>query len=94
MSAIQPKITPLLLSESEAAAVIGVSPAYLYRLRAKLIPASQNPPPPPPYIMLGKRFKYRPADLQAWIDGMAEGSVRAVKRGRPTKAETQRRLAA
>jgi predicted DNA-binding transcriptional regulator AlpA len=92
MSATTPETVSSLLSEHEAAALLGVSRAYLYRLRTSMIPAYQNPPPAPRHLRIGKRIKYRPADIQAWIDGISDGSLRAVRRGRPTKAETARRL--
>ncbi len=90
MSAVQNPVSPFLLSEAEAAELLGISADYLYRLRIGKIPASRNPPPVPRHLRIGKLIRYRPADIDAWLDAMASGT--AVRRvGRPTKAEAARR---
>jgi len=53
--------TELLLTQSEAAQVLGVRPATLNFWRAR----GEGPP----FVRISKRcVRYRCADLQAWID--------------------------
>lgn len=90
MSAVPNPVSPFLLSEAEAAELLGISADYLYRLRIGKIPASRNPPPVPRHLRIGKLVRYRPADINAWLDALANG-VDVRRRGRPTKAEAARR---
>lgn len=90
MSAVQNPVSPFLLSEAEAAELLGISADYLYRLRIGKIPASRNPPPVPRHLRIGKLIRYRPTDIDAWLDAMAN-EVDVRRRGRPTKAEAARR---
>lgn len=52
----------LLLSEREAALVLGVSVRHLHSLRKR---------GDIPYVLLGRRVLYSPAALKAWIENRA-----------------------
>ncbi|MBB2164685.1 helix-turn-helix domain-containing protein [Gluconacetobacter sp. 1b LMG 1731] len=74
-----------MLTEAEAAERLGVCRAFLQRLRLGKIPPSNNPPGAPPHIRLGNMVKYRPADIDAWLDALSDRT--ATRRGGwPTEA--------
>jgi excisionase family DNA binding protein len=56
-----PTVPPLesLLTETQAAPVIGVSPRTLQAWRVR--------GGGPPFVKAGRNVRYRPADLQAWM---------------------------
>lgn len=58
-----------LWSECEAAAVIGVSAQSLSRWRKAGIG--------PPYLRLGRKVRYRPGDVSAWIDSQVQNPIAA-----------------
>ena len=74
MDALTPSIGPqssparLLLSEREAAAVMGVSVRLMLDLRNN---------DGLPFVRIGARVMYRPADLAAWVDGRRTSSTTA-----------------
>ncbi|WP_408906079.1 helix-turn-helix transcriptional regulator [Nguyenibacter vanlangensis] len=87
-------LDPIVLTERQAAARLGLSADYLYRLRVdgprRRSSAEQPLPPGPTYLRIGRRIVYRPADLDAWLAALADGSVYARQsrgRGRPRKSE-------
>jgi len=53
--------TPFLLDKRETAKLIGVSVRTLDRL-------IRDPDNPLPHVPVGRFIKFRPADVQAWID--------------------------
>ncbi|MBS1043763.1 helix-turn-helix transcriptional regulator [Gluconobacter cerinus] len=85
-------ITPLVLTERQAAHRLGLSTDYLYRLRTdgpRRRSSKEHPLPPGPAVLrIGRRVFYRPADLDAWLAALADGSSYARQsrgRGRPRK---------
>lgn len=87
---------PILIDEKQAAARLGLSADYLYRLRTngpRRRSSKDMPlPPGPAFLRIGRRIAYRPADLDKWLDDMASGFARVSRRrGRPTKAEKAQR---
>lgn len=57
-------LAQLLLTRDEAAAVLRISPRFLWsKTKAKEIPC----------IKIGKCVRYRLSDLAAWLDGQEKG---------------------
>lgn len=54
-----------LLNEATAAAVIGMSVAFLRRGRLEGMVGNNTPPPP--HFKLGRTVRYLRADLDAWV---------------------------
>jgi predicted DNA-binding transcriptional regulator AlpA len=84
-----------LLTEKQAASILGLTPDFLYRIRAgKGKPCARfHMPMPPPHVRFGRTVRYRRQDLDRWLDALASGSGYPTRRGRPTKAESLRRAA-
>jgi hypothetical protein len=57
--------TPLLLSDKDAAAFIGVSTSYLRKSRCDGVIANRTQAPP--FVRVGGRVLYRRSDLVAWV---------------------------
>lgn len=81
---------PIVLTERQAAHRLGLD--YLYRLRTdgpRRRSSTERPLPPGPTVLrIGRRIFYRPADLDAWLAALADGSIYARQsrgRGRPRK---------
>ena len=64
------KEVPLLLSEAEAAKLLGVSVSFLRKGRMEGQIGQRTPPPP--HVELGKRRLYRADSLRVWLDSLAE----------------------
>ncbi|MFT9447442.1 helix-turn-helix transcriptional regulator [Gluconobacter japonicus] len=82
----------ILINEKQAAARLGLSTDYLYRLRTsgpRRRSSKDMPlPPGPAFLRIGRRVAYRPADLDKWLDDMSSGFARTSRRrGRPTKVK-------
>jgi hypothetical protein len=60
---------PLLLSDKQAALVLGVSRGYLQKARCENTHHGRTPAPP--FVEIGGRRYYRTADLTAWVNGLA-----------------------
>lgn len=86
----------LLLTEDQAAAMLGVSPSMLIKLRAACR-HNANGRQGPAYVKLGKSVRYRIADLEAWVENSivrpATSPARPT-RGRPRKTEPSDAVAA
>ena len=54
------------LSEQDAAAYIGMSPAYLQRDRCEGVVGNRTPGPP--FYRIGRRILYKQSDLDAWLE--------------------------
>ncbi len=79
----QPTPSPvarLLLSELEAAAVLGVSVRTMLTLRAR---------DRLPFVRLGTRVLYRPGDLAAWVDARRTIATGTVNTGTTTAARLE-----
>ncbi|MBM4232205.1 MAG: helix-turn-helix domain-containing protein [Gammaproteobacteria bacterium] len=61
-----------LMTDSEAAKILGVSASFLRKARS--IGVLGNSTPPPPHVQLGRAIRYRRSDLDRWLD------ARVVKR--------------
>lgn len=57
---------PELISESEAARALGVSPSTIKQ--ARLHRLTSNPLRDLPYIKIGRSVRYRRSDITAWIE--------------------------
>lgn len=55
-----------LLTDTEAAEILGVSAAFLRK--ARCIGTLGRATPPPPHIQLGRAVRYRRSDLDRWLD--------------------------
>ena len=64
---------PLLLTPEEAAKTLRISKSYLYELK------SRNRIP---YVKVGANLRFRPEDLQAFVDKLAAESRREQERQR------------
>lgn len=62
---------PLLLTPDEAATMLRISKSYLYELK------SRNRIP---YIKVGSNLRFRPQDLQSFVDKLAAESKREQER--------------
>jgi predicted DNA-binding transcriptional regulator AlpA len=63
---------PELLTDDEAAAYLGVSASFLRKTR--MTGARQDKAPPPPFVRIGRLVRYRPKDLDAWLESrLVEG---------------------
>jgi hypothetical protein len=78
-----PPFPPEWFEEDEAAAYIGMSVPFL--AMGRITGDIGNRTIPPPYYKLGKRVKYRRADLDAWL---AERRVERVKNSNTALAPT------
>ena len=65
-----------LLSTPEAAKYIGMSEGYLRQIRSKADARNRFRTPGPVYLRLGRKIRYRRADLDEWL---AAREVRATE---------------
>jgi hypothetical protein len=59
---------PLMLNETEAAAVLGVSISFLRKGRCDGLLKHRTPAPP--FVAIGGRRYYRTADLKLWVENL------------------------
>lgn len=57
---------PELLTDDEAAAFLGVSASFLRKSR--MVGARKDKAPPPPFVRIGRLVRYRPEDLNKWLE--------------------------
>jgi predicted DNA-binding transcriptional regulator AlpA len=57
---------PELLTDAEAAAFLGVSASFLRKSR--MTGARKDKTPPPPFVRIGRLVRYRPEDLNKWLE--------------------------
>ncbi|MDR2522948.1 MAG: hypothetical protein LBC93_04525 [Synergistaceae bacterium] len=71
---------PLLLNETQAASILGVSVSYLRKGPASylrkghhngLLRLLKQRAPAPPFVVVGRRRYYRASDLKSWVDNFA-----------------------
>lgn len=75
----------LLLTESEAAKRLGVSSWTLLRFRQ--VGGRRAETAGPAFVKIGKSIRYRPADLERWIENQIIDPGAAKRPGRPRKVE-------